>query len=44
MKIAGILSSRKNAQWVYYSISKKFIELHPEIITALKAEVKKLKN
>jgi ArsR family transcriptional regulator len=44
MKIAGILSSRKNAQWVYYSISKKFIELHPEIITALEAEVKKLKN
>ena len=41
MKITGILSSRKDAQWVYYAINKKFTEEHPEIIESLKAEFKR---
>lgn len=41
MKIAGILTSRKNAQWVYYAISNKFIELHPELIESFNIELKK---
>lgn len=44
LKSAGILSSRKNAQWVYYSIDKKLREAHPELVTALESEVKKLAN
>lgn len=44
LKSVGILSSRKNAQWVYYGINKKFRETHPELISALEAEVKKLEN
>lgn len=41
MKIAGILTSRKNAQWVYYVISKKFLELHPELVESFSVELKK---
>lgn len=41
MKIAGILTSRKNAQWVYYAISKKFIELHPELVESFTVELKR---
>lgn len=41
MKIAGILASRKNAQWVYYSINKRFMELHPELVESFSAELKK---
>lgn len=41
MKIAGILSSRKNAQWVYYAVTKKFTESHPELVASLMVELKK---
>lgn len=41
LKTAGILTSRKNAQWVYYDISKKFRETHPEFAESLEIEVKK---
>jgi len=42
LKSAGLLSSRKNAQWVYYDISWKFRDSHPELIAAFEVEVKKL--
>ena len=42
LKTAGILTSRKNAQWVYYDISRKFSESHPELLEAISAEVKRL--
>jgi ArsR family transcriptional regulator len=41
MKITGILSSRKNAQWVYYAVNKKFIEEHSELIESFNIELKK---
>jgi len=44
MRSAGILTSRKNAQWVYYAISKKFIELHPELIESFNTELKKISD
>ena len=44
LKSAGILTSRKNAQWVYYDISPKFREKHPELLEAISAEVKRLES
>lgn len=42
LKTAGILSSRKNAQWVYYDISKKFKDTHGELLEAIAGEIKKM--
>ncbi len=42
MKSAGILSSRKSAQWVYYDIDKLFSDAHSDLMEALRVEVKKL--
>ncbi len=41
MKTAGILTSRKTAQWVYYDLNKKFLELYPELADSLKLELSK---
>jgi len=41
MKITGILTSRKTAQWVYYAINQAFANEHPEIIESLRAEFRK---
>ena len=41
MKSAGILSSRKNAQWVYYDINRQFIEMHGELLKSLEIELKR---
>jgi len=40
MKNAGILTSKKTAQWVYYDINKKFIEAYPEFLKSLEIELK----
>ncbi len=44
MKSSGILSSRKKAQWIYYSINKKLLTEHPELIEALASELKRIKE
>jgi len=41
MKSAGILSSRKTAQWVYYRLNDEFIRSFPEFIEYLRVELKK---
>lgn len=41
MKIAGILTSRKDAQWVYYTLNPKFIKAHSALIDSLSAELMK---
>jgi len=42
MKSTGILTSRKNAQWVYYSVNRTFMETHPVLLDSLIVEFKKL--
>ena len=42
MKISGILTSRKKAQWVYYAINNQFSEEYPEIMEALRIALKKI--
>lgn len=44
MKSSGMLASRKKAQWIYYSINRKFAAEHPEIMHALTAELMKNKE
>lgn len=41
MKISGILTSRKTAQWVYYKLSNEFIESYTELIEYLRIELRK---
>ncbi|PKM68918.1 MAG: transcriptional regulator [Firmicutes bacterium HGW-Firmicutes-2] len=40
LKNAGIISYDKQAQWVYYEISKKFIERYPKLYELLVEESK----
>jgi ArsR family transcriptional regulator, arsenate/arsenite/antimonite-responsive transcriptional repressor len=42
MKSSGLLQSRKNAQWVYYSMNKDFAAKHEALIESLKDEMKKV--
>lgn len=42
MKGAGILTSKKKAQWVYYTVNLKLIEKHSELIEALDGELKSI--
>lgn len=44
LKSAGILTSRKDAQWVYYDVSSKFRENHPALIEAIRVEVRSLES
>jgi ArsR family transcriptional regulator, arsenate/arsenite/antimonite-responsive transcriptional repressor len=39
MKTSGILSSRKTAQWVYYSINPELTAAYPEFLKSLKSEL-----
>jgi ArsR family transcriptional regulator len=40
MKSSGVLTSKKKAQWVYYTVNRMLVVKHPELLEALDREIK----
>ena len=37
LKFSGLVDSRKQAQWIYYSLNETFVKDHPYLISHLKS-------
>lgn len=38
LRMAGVLSSEKKSQWIYYSVDSEFLKEYPKLIEFLKEE------